>query len=396
MKRFLFLALLICLFGSPASAANHPAPQVVVSIKPLYSLVAGLMQGVGKPQLLIKGGASPHGYSLRPSEAAALADAQLIVWVGPGLEGFLEKTLDGLSPTTMQLELSQRLQPYLLPARSGGTWEKHDHHDEAEHHHDEVEHHHDEAEHHHDEAEHHHDEAEHHHDEAEHHHDEAEHHHDEAEHHHDEAEHHHDEAEHLHDEAEHHHDEAEHHHDEAEHHHHDEADLEHFDPHIWLSPAMAAKIVVLCEDALIDIDPAHKDEYQANAIQLLERIKNLDNELTRKLAPVKDVPYIVFHAAYQYFETAYGLNAVGSVTISPERKPGVKRVLEIREKIKTLHARCVFSEPQFQSKLVNTIIEGTDTRTGILDPLGADLPADQDAYFVLLKRLADNLYQGLH
>ena len=347
MKRFLFLALLICLFGSPASAANHPAPQVVVSIKPLYSLVAGLMQGVGKPQLLIKGGASPHGYSLRPSEAAALADAQLIVWVGPGLEGFLEKTLDGLSPTTMQLELSQRLQPYLLPARSGGTWEKHDHHDEAEHHHDEVEHHHDEAEHHHDEAEHH-------------------------------------------------HDEAEHHHDEAEHHHHDEADLEHFDPHIWLSPAMAAKIVVLCEDALIDIDPAHKDEYQANAIQLLERIKNLDNELTRKLAPVKDVPYIVFHAAYQYFETAYGLNAVGSVTISPERKPGVKRVLEIREKIKTLHARCVFSEPQFQSKLVNTIIEGTDTRTGILDPLGADLPADQDAYFVLLKRLADNLYQGLH
>ena len=326
MKRFLFLALLICLFGSPASAANHPAPQVVVSIKPLYSLVAGLMQGVGKPQLLIKGGASPHGYSLRPSEAAALADAQLIVWVGPGLEGFLEKTLDGLSPTTMQLELSQRLQPYLLPARSGGTWEKHDHHDEAEHHHDEVEH----------------------------------------------------------------------HHDEVEHHHHDEADLEHFDPHIWLSPAMAAKIVVLCEDALIDIDPAHKDEYQANAIQLLERIKNLDNELTRKLAPVKDVPYIVFHAAYQYFETAYGLNAVGSVTISPERKPGVKRVLEIREKIKTLHARCVFSEPQFQSKLVNTIIEGTDTRTGILDPLGADLPADQDAYFVLLKRLADNLYQGLH
>jgi len=325
MKRFLFPLLLICLFGSSVSAAEQPAPQVVVSIKPLYSLVAGLMQGVGKPQLLIKGGASPHGYSLRPSEAAALADAQLIVWVGPGLEGFLEKTLDSLSPATMQLELSQRLQPYLLPARSGGTWEKHDHHDEAGHHHDEAEHHHDEAE-----------------------------------------------------------------------HHHDEADLEHFDPHIWLSPAMAAKIVVLCEDALIDIDPAHKDEYQANAIQLLERIKNLDSELTRKLAPVKDVPYIVFHAAYQYFETAYGLNAVGSVTISPERKPGVKRVLEIREKIKNLHARCVFSEPQFQSKLVNTIIEGTDTRTGILDPLGADLPADQDAYFVLLKRLADNLYQGLH
>ena len=316
MKRFLFPLLLICLFGSSVNAAEQPAPQVVVSIKPLYSLVAGLMEGVGQPQLLINGGGSPHGYSLRPSEAVALADAQLIVWVGPGLEGFLEKALATLSPAAVQLELSQRLQPYLLPARSGGTWEKHEHHDEGEH--------------------------------------------------------------------------AEQHHDHAE------ADLDHFDPHIWLSPAMAEKIVALCKDALIAVDPAHQDNYRANAARVIERLRTLDRELRQQLAPVKDTPYIVFHAAYQYFEATYGLNAVGSVTISPDHKPGVKRILAIRDKIKSLHARCVFSEPQFQSNLVKTIIEGTDTRTGVLDPLGADLPANQDTYFVLLHRLADNLYQGLH
>ena len=111
--------------------------------------------------------------------------------------------------------------------------------------------------------------------------------------------------------------------------------------------------------------------------------------------PVKEIPYIVFHAAYQYFETAYGLNAVGSITIDPERRPGAKRMLEIRQKIKQLNARCVFSEPQFESRLVATVIEGTGAKTGILDPLGADLPAGPEAYFQLMTRLADNLYEGL-
>jgi zinc transport system substrate-binding protein len=110
---------------------------------------------------------------------------------------------------------------------------------------------------------------------------------------------------------------------------------------------------------------------------------------------VKDIPYIVFHAAYQYFESAYGLNAVGSITIDPERRPGAKRIKDIREKIKQLGARCVFSEPQFKSRLIATVIEGTEAKTGTLDPLGADLPAGPDAYFQLMTRLGANLLTGL-
>jgi zinc transport system substrate-binding protein len=103
----------------------------------------------------------------------------------------------------------------------------------------------------------------------------------------------------------------------------------------------------------------------------------------------------VFHSAYQYFETSYNLNAVGSVTIDPERKPGAKRIIEIRNKVHNLKACCVFSEPQFESSLVTTIIEDTGARTATLDPLGSDIPAGPKAYFQLMNRLVDDLVAGL-
>jgi zinc transport system substrate-binding protein len=107
------------------------------------------------------------------------------------------------------------------------------------------------------------------------------------------------------------------------------------------------------------------------------------------------VPYLAFHSAYQYFETAYGLNAVGSVTIDPDRKPGAKGISEIRNRIKETGAKSVFSEPQFESSLVQTLIEGTGATTGVLDPLGSDLEQGPEAYFTLLNNLADNLVKGL-
>ena len=143
------------------------------------------------------------------------------------------------------------------------------------------------------------------------------------------------------------------------------------------------------------MDPEHQSQYQANAEKMLKKLDQLHQKLTEKLAPVKDTPYIVFHAAYQYFEEAYGLNAVGSITIDPSRKPGAKKVKEIRHKIKHLGAKCVFSEPQFESRLVATVIEGTGAKTGSLDPIGSNLTAGPDTYFQLMTNLADDLYEGL-
>ncbi|MCD6580925.1 MAG: zinc ABC transporter substrate-binding protein [Desulfuromusa sp.] len=307
-----FFSLILFFLVSPVWAAESPAPKVVVSIKPLHSLVAGVMQGVGEPLLLVKKG-SPHGYVLRPSEARALANAQLVVWVGHELESFLEKPLSTLGHKAHQLELSEQLNEYLLPKRQGGIWEKPEHQ----------------------------------------------------------------------------------HHSKEKPAGHDSQLQKNADLHLWLDPVLAKQIVTLTSDALTEIDPAHRSLYQTNTVVMIEKLDRLNQTLKKQLEPVKDISYIVFHAAYQYFETAYSLNAVGSITIDPERRPGAKRMVEIRQKIKQLNARCVFSEPQFESRLVATVIEGTGAKTGILDPLGADLQSGPEAYFQLMTRLADNLCEGL-
>ena len=143
------------------------------------------------------------------------------------------------------------------------------------------------------------------------------------------------------------------------------------------------------------VDPANRGQYAANAAALVARIDALDAGLKAALAPVRDIPFVVFHDAYQYFETSYALRAVGSITVSAERTPGARRVKEIRDAIRNLGARCVFSEPQFPSAILGTLLEGTDTRTGTLDPLGAGLPAGPDAYFTLMRSLGSALAECL-
>lgn len=102
MRRYhlpLLIPLLLLSLGANA------APRVVVTILPVHSLVAAVMEGVGEPRLLLPAGASPHSYALLPSDAQALTEADLIVWVGPDLEPFLQKSLRTLArrAATMQL-----------------------------------------------------------------------------------------------------------------------------------------------------------------------------------------------------------------------------------------------------------------------------------------------------
>jgi zinc transport system substrate-binding protein len=104
------------------SAAAEPPPAVVVSIKPIHSLVAGVMEGVGAPELLIEGAGSPHSYALRPSQAQALEQADLVFWVGDGLEAFLARPLAALSGDATVVELSGADGLRLLPTREGGMW----------------------------------------------------------------------------------------------------------------------------------------------------------------------------------------------------------------------------------------------------------------------------------
>ena len=361
MKKLLSPLILITALLQHSVHATE-SPQVAVSIKPIHSLVSGIMDGVGTPQLIVKSG-SPHGYTLRPSEARTLSHADLVIWVGHELESFLDKPLKTLAKDAKKLELADQLAGSLLTKRDFGNWEHHDHSEHAAHDDDHDDH-------------------------KEHaaHDDDHDDHKEHATHYDDHDEH----EEHIaHD------DDHDGHEEHAAHDDHDDDHEGSMDLHIWLSPSIAQKIVEQTSKMLIEIDPENAKQYEINTVKMTAKITKLDQQLQQKLAPIQTVPYLVFHSAYQYFETSYNLNAVGSVTIDPERKPGAKRITEIRKKVRDLKARAVFSEPQFESKLVTTIIEDTGAKTATLDPLGANIAAGPDAYFQLMNKLADDLVKGL-
>lgn len=163
------------------------------------------------------------------------------------------------------------------------------------------------------------------------------------------------------------------------------------DMHIWLDPGNAAAMVGAIVATMQAVDPANGPAYAENGAALRRRLAALDAALAETLAPVKSAPYVVFHDAYRYFERHYGLNAIGSITVSPDRGPGVKRLQDIRAKIRATGARCVFAEPQFPPALVATVVEGTGAKPGTLDPLGAAIPPGPDAYFTLMESLAASL-----
>jgi zinc transport system substrate-binding protein len=163
------------------------------------------------------------------------------------------------------------------------------------------------------------------------------------------------------------------------------------DGHIWLDPANARIIVQYVAAVLATEAPEHAARFKDNAEGLSRSLDQLDADLEQTLKPLAGRPYVVFHDAYQYLEQRYGLSPAGAVTISPELAPSAKRLSELRRKISTLEAVCVFAEPQFEPKLVHTVTEGTSARTGTLDYLGASLRPGPDLYFTVMRNLAADL-----
>jgi zinc transport system substrate-binding protein len=171
----------------------------------------------------------------------------------------------------------------------------------------------------------------------------------------------------------------------------DHTDLGVIDGHAWLDTDNAMAMVDHIAHILAARDPANAATFNSNAQTLKARLDRLGRELERTLKPVTRKPYIVFHDALQYFERRFGLNDVGSISISPEIPPSAKRLKQLREKIKAAGASCVFAEPQFGDALVRAVVEGTAARTGTLDPEGSKLTPGPDLYFALMRGLASDL-----
>lgn len=283
----LILLLAVLCVPRPAGADLR----VTASIAPLHSLAAQVMAGAGAPRLLIPAGTSPHGFALSPSQAGMLAEAEVVFWIGDGLESALVKPITTLAKAARVIALSRTSGLVRLPVRHlGDDGHGHDHgHDHGQ-----------------------------------------------------------------------------------------GANAD--DPHYWLDPENAKAMLAAIADTLAAADPARKDLYGRNAAAAQAGIDALTADFKGRLAPLKDRPFIVFHDAYQYLEHRFGLTARGILAIDPDRPAGARHIAALRARMVKLNAACLFTEPQFPSRLTAALIEGTQARIGVLDPLGTDFTPGPDLY----------------
>lgn len=292
MKKMIliFFSFLPALYAMQAHAGNS---RIVVSIKPLHSLVAAVMEGSGdQPVLLVDGKTSLHDFSLRPSQMKAMQTASLIFYIGDDFELFLDKTLASLPKTIRRVAMEKAPGLIIYNMREA----KEDGHD------------------------------------------------------------------------------------------HGGRDL-----HLWLMPSNARVMVMEIARQLTILFPEHKTLYFDNARKVSERLSALDVEMETRMVTFRNKPFIVFHDAYQYFETRYGLTSAGSIIFHPGQPPGAKHVQELRDKIKSAGVKCVFREPEFEGRVVDNLLEGTEAKSGVLDPEGALLAPGSELYFQLMEKIAAEL-----
>ncbi len=328
-KRFLLsVSLGVSLAGvSLAGVAMADAPKVATDITPVQSLVARVMQGVGAPEVIVRPGASPHGYAMRPSEAAALEQADLVFWMGEGLTPWLEGSIESLASEAHVVELLGAASSQVLPFREGVEFAAHEHGEEHG-------------------------------------------------------------EDHAEDHGEDHAEEEAGHADHADAHDHDhDHDHEGADPHAWLAPENARAWMRLIAEELAEHDPDNAAAYAANAEAGQAELEALSQEIAAELAPVQDKPFLVFHDAYQYFESAFDVTAAGAIALGDAAAPGPARVAALRDMAEARGVQCVFSEPQFDPKLVETVFGDVATH-GVLDPMGSQLEPGSGLYPQMLRDMA--------
>ncbi len=304
------LRCLICLvagFLSLQLGTARAELRVVATVKPIHALVAGVMAGTGKPYLVVKGAASPHTYAMKPSDAAALQNAQLVFRVGGTFDSFLDAAIKNGNASAEVIALGKATGVRTLPYRHGAMWTGAGDHDHA----------------------------------------------------------------------------------------HGSHAGASFDPHIWLDPDNAIKMVGAIAQSLGFTYPDKILQFAQNAAAMAARLQDLQAEIKATVAPVRGRPFLVFHDAYQYFEAAFGVTAAGAVSLGDSRAPGARRINALRQEIVARKVACIFAEPQFQSRIIATLLEGTNVRRGTLDPIGARDPVGADSYFALMRRNANALVDCL-
>ena len=337
IKFFSILALFIC---TGVNVFATETTGVISTIQPINSLVSAIIGNTGKSITIIPSEQSPHDFKLKPSDVKVLQNGNIIFYVSNHLESSITKVLKNLPKNIKLINLMEESGVNHLAIRDNDAWERHDHHGHDDHDvHDKHGKKHDD---------------------------------------HDD----HDKHGKKHDD----HDDHDKH--EKKHDDHDDHEKED-DVHVWLSPDNAIKIVQKVNKVLSLYFPENSKIYNDNTTKFIDKIRNLKMELVKELSPIKNKPYIVFHDAYQYFEKTFELNAVGSVALEGDIASSPKQISIIKDKIVKSKASCVFQEPQFDSKLVKIVVEGTDAKIGTLDPLGVNISENKDYLLVKLSNTSN-------
>ena len=327
----LFSIIILFVFSSINAFATETTG-VISTIQPINSLVSAVIGNTGKTISIIPAEQSPHDFKLKPSDVKVLQNGNIIFYVSNHLESSVTKVFKNLPKNIKLINLMEESGINHLAIRDNAAWERHDHHGDDHDDHDKHGKKHDD------------------------------------------------------------HDDHEKHgkkHDD-----HDDHEKED-DVHIWLSPDNAIKIVQKVNKVLSLYFPENSKIYNDNTTKFIDKIRSLKMELIKEMSPIKNKPYIVFHDAYQYFEKTFELNAVGSVALEGDIASSPKQISFIKDKIIKSKASCVFQEPQFDSKLVKIVVEGTNAKTGTLDPLGVNITGNKDFYLQLLTNMAKSLKECL-
>ena len=264
IKKSIFIILVPLFFSFNARAEVN----VVTTIKPLHSLISSVMEGVGKPSLIIEGTNNPHTFVFKPSHAEMIENADIVFWIGEDLEAFMEKPLESLAKNAKTISFMDLASIEKLKFREQNIFDDHDDHGHKDDEHDDD------------------------------------------------------------DDHDGHDDEHDGHDDHDDHAgHHDGHNHGEFDAHIWLDPANAKEMVLEISHDLSELDPSNKSKYEDNASKTIVALDKLIEEVDKSLS--KDISYIVFHDAYQYFEKRFGVIPAGALTLNPDVLPGAKQIADI-------------------------------------------------------------------
>lgn len=290
------------------------AIEVLTTIKPLGFIAAAITDGVSEPKVLLPTGASPHDFSLRPSDIRNINSAGLVVWVGPELEGFMAKPLAN-HPHALTLTQVEGMPLFNYATQDSHGSHDHDDHDHAAHEHGD--------------------------------------------------------------------------HDEGHEGHHHEG----VDPHIWLGPMQAKVIAKAIASELGKLDPANQARYDANLAAFDTKVYAKDKVIAGQMKAVNEKGYFVFHEAYGYWERHYGMSSKGHFTVSPERRPGAKTLVDIRKALEEKQASCIYAEPQFSPAVIESVARNTGAKVLLLDEVGEQVPLGPDGYPQFMQQLADAFAQ---